>query len=228
MSSLLRPVGHLPASVYWFRRGLLLVVTVVLLVLLVRLIGGGGEDPKNSAATGPDPSASSGPPADPSATPSSTPGSTPTDRPTSGRTTKPTGKPSAPVTPKEVKCTGSDVRVDLIPASRSVASGAALNFAVQLTALRDECKASLDPTVLSLTIASGNDQIWTSTQCEQAIPRSTLVVAKGKVTGATILWNGRRSAPGCLPGQLQAKPGTYVAKAVYDGQASATQAFQIV
>jgi hypothetical protein len=55
-----------------------------------------------------------------------------------------------------------------------------------------------------------------------------LVVAKGKVSGSTVLWNGRRSAPGCLPGQLTAKPGTYVAKAVYDGQASATQAFQIV
>ncbi|WP_112248296.1 hypothetical protein [Kribbella monticola] len=224
MSSLLRPVGHLPASVYWFRRGLLLVVTVVLLVLLVRLFGGGGEDPKNSAATDPGQTPSSGASADPSTTPSSTP----SGRPTAGRATKPTAKSSTPVTPKDVQCTGADVRVDLIPAARNVASGAALNFAVQLTALRDDCKAPLDPTVLSLTIASGNDQIWTSTQCEQAIPRSTLLVAKGKVTGATILWNGRRSAPGCLPGQLQAKPGTYVAKAVYDGQASATQAFQIV
>jgi hypothetical protein len=223
MSSLLRPVGHLPASVYWFRRGLVLVVIVVLLVLLVRLFGGGGEDPKNTAATDPSQTPSSGPSADPS--------TAPTDRPTPGRTTKTTkttGKPSTPTTPKEVKCTGSDVLVDLIPAARSVASGAALNFAIQLTALRDECKASLDPTVLSLTIASGKDQIWTSTHCEQAIPRATLVVAKGKVSGSTVLWNGRRSAPGCLPGQLLAKPGTYVAKAVYDGQASATQAFQIV
>ena len=220
MSSLLRPVGHLPASVYWFRRGLVLVATVVVLVLLVRLFGGGGEDPKNTAATDPGQTPSSGPSADPS--------TTPTDGPTPGRTTKTTKTTGKPTTPKEVKCTGSDVRVDLIPAARSVASGAALNFAIQLTALRDECKASLDPTVLSLTIASGNDQIWTSTQCEQAIPRATLVVAKGKISGSTVLWNGRRSAPGCLPGQLQAKPGTYVAKAVYDGQASATQAFQIV
>jgi hypothetical protein len=219
MSSLLRPVGHLPASVYWFRRGLVLVVTVVLLVLLIRLFGGGGEDPQNTAATDPSQTPSSASSADPSTTP------TPTDQPTPGKTVKTTKKPT---TPKDLKCTGSDVLVDLIPAARTVASGAALNFAIQLTALSDECKASLDPTVLSLTIASGNDQIWTSTQCEQAIPRATLVVAKGKVSGSTVLWNGRRSAPGCLPGQLTAKPGTYVAKAVYDGQASATQAFQIV
>jgi len=221
MSSLLRPVGHLPASVYWFRRGLVVVGTVIVLVLLVNLFGGGGEDPKNTAATDPGQTRSSGSSGGPTTTPPPTPG-----RPTS-KTTKTADKPSAPVTPKDVKCAGSDVRVDLIPAARTVASGAALNFAIQLTALGDECKAELDPTVLSLTIASGKDQIWTSTQCEQSIPRATLVVAKGKVTGSTVLWNGRRSAPGCLPGQLQAKPGTYVAKAVYDGNASATQAFQI-
>jgi hypothetical protein len=227
MSSLLRPVGHLPASVYWFRRGLLLVVTVILLVLLINLFGGGGEDPKNTAATDPTQTPSAGPSGGPSSTPSSTPTDRPTGKQTTGKTGKSTDQPSTPTTPQEKLCAGPDVRVDLIPAARTVASGAALNFAVQLTALGDECKASLDPTVLSLTIASGKDQIWTSTQCEQSVPRTTLFVAKGKVTGATILWNGRRSAPGCLPGQLQAKPGTYVAKAVYDGNASATQAFLI-
>jgi cytoskeletal protein RodZ len=229
MSSLLRPVGHLPASVYWFRRGLVLVATVILLVLLINLFGGGGggQDPKNTAATDPTQTPSAGPSDGPSSTPTSTPTDRPTGKQTIGKTGKTTDKPSASTTPKDLQCAGSDVRVDLIPAARTVASGAALNFAVQLTALGDECKASLDPTVLSLTIASGKDQIWTSTQCEQSVPRTTLVVAKGNVTGATILWNGRRSAPGCLPGQLQAKPGTYVAKAVYDGNASATQAFQI-
>jgi hypothetical protein len=43
-----------------------------------------------------------------------------------------------------------------------------------------------------------------------------------------VLWNGRRSGPGCLPGQPLAKAGTYVAKAVYDGRASTPQAFYIV
>jgi hypothetical protein len=221
MSSLLRPVGHLPASVYWFRRGLVLVVLVVLLVLLGRLFGGGGNggDPQNSAATGPEQTPSSQPTAGPT---------TPSARQSTVRT--PGGSPSAPVTPaapKDLKCTGNDVRVDVLPSSRSVASGTPLNFVVQLTTLRDECKASLDPTVLSVSVVSGKDQIWTTTQCEQVIPRSTLVLAKGKQASSTVPWDGRRSAPGCLPGQLQAKPGTYVAKAVYDGTASAAQAFRI-
>jgi hypothetical protein len=222
MSSLLRPVGHLPASVYWFRRGLVLVVLVVLLVLLGRLFGGGGNggNPQNSAATGPEQTPSSQPTTDPSSTPSTRPSTAPT----------PGGNSSTPVKseqPKDVKCTGNDVRIDLQPSSRSVASGAPLNFVIQLSTLRDECKAMLDPTLLSVSVVSGKDQIWTTVQCEQVIPRATLVLAKGKQSSSTVPWNGRRSAPGCLPGQAPAKPGTYVVKAVYDGQASAGQAVQI-
>ncbi|TWD79821.1 hypothetical protein FB561_0887 [Kribbella amoyensis] len=234
MSSLLRPIGHLPASVYWFRRALLLVVLVVLVVLMARLFGGSGDDQQNAAAGGPEQIPPSSQPPVPSTTPST--GSTPSpDRPGDGRTTA-SGKPSTPVkpsstppaTPKDVQCTGRDVRIDVLPAVRTVTAGGSLNFAVQLSAVRDECKAVIDPTLLSVTITSGQDQIWTTTQCEQAIPRATLVVAKGKDSTSTVLWNGRRSGPGCLPGQPQAKAGTYVAKAVYDGQVSSLQAFYVV
>jgi hypothetical protein len=220
MSSLLRPVGHLPASVYWFRRALVLVVLVVVLVVLVRVIGGGGGDQQNTAAT------------DPAQSPSTQPTVVPTATPTrSGSTTTPTktsetAKTSEP--PKDVKCTGSDVKIDVVPAGRSLAPGAQLSLAIQLSAVGNECKATVDPDRLSVTITSGNDQIWSTTHCAQAIPRATLVLAKGKQSTTTVLWNGRRSGPGCLPGQPQAKPGTYVAKAVYDGRASTEQAFRIV
>jgi hypothetical protein len=106
-------------------------------------------------------------------------------------------------------------------------SGASMNMVVQLSAVDEECKATVDPARLSVTITSGADQIWTTLQCEKAIPKAVLVLAKGKQSTTTVPWDGRRSRPGCLPGQLQAKPGTYVAKAVYDGRASAPQAFQI-
>jgi len=218
MSSLLRPVGHLPAGVYWFRRALVLVVLVVVLVVLVRVIGGGGGDRQNSAATDP----GQGPGTQPTVVPTSTP-SRSTGTKTPGEKTSESSEP-----PKDVKCTGSDVKIDVVPAARSVAPGAQLTFAIQLSAVRDECKAAVDPDRLSLTITSGQDQIWTTTHCAPAIPRATLVLAKGKQSVTNVLWNGRRSGPGCLPGQPQAKPGTYVAKAVYDGRASTAQAFRIV
>jgi hypothetical protein len=211
MSSLLRPVGHLPASVYWFRRGLVLAVLVVLFFLIVRLFGGGGDDPQNTAAADPP---SSAPPATPSTTPT-------TATPTPAKTTSPSPQ-------RDTKCSGSDVRVEVVPANRKIASGSALNFVVRLDAVSDGCKATIDPSALTVTVMSGTDLIWTTTHCGQAIPRATLVVAKGKQATSTVPWNGHRSGPGCLPGQPVAKPGTYVVKADFDDRSSAVQAFQIV
>lgn len=214
MSSLLRPVGHLPGSVYWFRRALVLVVLVALVFVLIRVLGG-GSDPKNSAAAGP----SSGP----TSVPVTTPGEK-TSEP--GKKTSET--PKTTESARDVKCKGDDVTIDVVPASRTLATGNSMPVVIQLSAARDECKAAVDPTELSLTITSGKDQIWTTEHCEKVIPRATLVLAKGKQSSAIVLWDGRRSRPGCLPGQLQAKPGTYVVKAVYDGRASTAQAFTIV
>ena len=216
MSSLLRPVGHLPASVYWFRRGLVLAVLALLLLLVLRLFGGGGgEDPQNTAASGPQQNPTTAPPTAPTTTPTAT--------------EKKSEKPvKTSETPRDTKCEGNDLRVEVLPANRKIVSGSVLNFVVRFDAVSDECKASIDSGALTVTVMSGNDLIWTTTHCGQAIQRTTLVVAKGKQATTTVPWNGRRSGPGCLPGQPAAKPGTYVVKAVFDDRASTVQAFQIV
>ena len=217
MSSLLRPVGHLPASVYWFRRGLVLAVLALLFILILRLFSGGGGDPQNSAASGPQQTPATAPPVTPTATPTDTPTTQTTDE-----------KSTPPPTPRDTKCEGSDVRIETVPANRRINSGSALNFVIRFDAVSDECKAAVDAGTLTVSVTSGNDLIWTTTHCAQAIQRSTLVVAKGKQAASTVAWNGHRSGPGCLPGQPVAKPGTYVVKAVFDGRPSAAQAFQVV
>ncbi|MEI8407555.1 MULTISPECIES: hypothetical protein [unclassified Kribbella] len=218
MSSLLRPVGHLPASVYWFRRGLVLAVLALLLFLVLRLFGG-GEDPQNTAATGPQ--------QDPTTAPTVAPTTTPT---ASGKQTeKKTEKPvKTSETPRDTKCEGNDLKIEALPAARKIVSGSVLNFVIQFEAVSDECKAAIDSGELTVTVMSGNDLIWTTTHCGQAIQRTTLVVAKGKQAATTVPWNGRRSGPGCLPGQPVAKPGTYIVKAVFDDRESTAQAFQVV
>jgi hypothetical protein len=208
MSSLLRPVGHLPASVYWVRRALVLAVLVGLVVLLLRVVGG-GEDPKKSAATTPQPS----PTSSPSGSPSQSAGVTPSS--------------SASQPPKDTHCDGRDVRVSVLPAVRTIASGRPLDLTVRLSAAREQCTAAVDPIRLSVTISSGNDQIWTTSHCRQTIPKATLILAKGKDLTSTVRWDGHRSGPGCLPGQPVAKAGTYVVEAMYDGRASIQQAFRI-
>jgi hypothetical protein len=221
MSSLLRPVGHLPASVYWFRRGLVLAVLVLLFFLVSRLFaGGGGGDANNTAASGPQPNPS-GAPVGPTTTPSTTPKTT-------AKKSEQTTKPTKTSPPADKKCAGSDVTVAVLPASRKITSGSILNFVVRLDAVSDECKATVDASALTVTVLSGTDLIWTTAHCGKAIPAATLVVAKGKQSATTIGWSGQRSGPGCLPGQPVAKPGTYTVKAEFDGRASAAQAFQVV
>jgi hypothetical protein len=219
MSSLLRPVGHLPASVYWFRRGLVLAIVVVLVILISSLFGGGGGDAQNAAATNPQPNPATAPPA-------STPTPTPTveEKPTP----TPTPKPTKTTPPTDLPCKGSDLGINALPANRKIVSGSVLNFVVQLVPLGDGCKAAVGAGMLTVTVTSGKDLIWSTTQCGNVIQNATLVVAKGKQSAVTVPWNGHRSRPGCLPGQPAAKPGTYVVKAEYDGRLSGAQAFQVV
>jgi hypothetical protein len=223
MSSLLRPVGHLPASVYWFRRGLVLAVVVLLVFLLSRLFAGGGDDARNTAATDPQPNPSGAPPATgPSTAPSTGASTTPSRTPTT------TPKPTKTTPPADLTCKGSDLRIDALPGNRKIVSGSVLNFVVQLAPLGDGCKATIGVDTLTVTVMSGKDLIWSTTQCGKAIQPATLVVATGKQSAITVPWNGHRSGPGCLPGQPVAKPGTYVVKAEYDGHLSSAQAFQVV
>lgn len=224
MSSLLRPVGHLPASVYWFRRGLVLAIVVLLVFLIGRLFG--GDDAKNTAATNPDPSAPVVP-ATPTGTPTTTPSKKSEQSEQSGKTETP--KSPARSTPAaDLRCDGSDVKVTALPANRKIVSGSVLSFVVQFAPTGDGCKATVDADRLTVSVTSGNDLIWTTTHCGQSVQAATLVVAKGKQAVITVPWNGHRSGPGCLPGQPVAKPGTYVVKAVYSGRPSAPQAFQVV
>jgi cytoskeletal protein RodZ len=222
MSSLLRPVGHLPASVYWFRRGLVLAVVVVLIILISNLFGGGG-DAQNAAASNPQPNPTTAPPA---SAPSTTPTAATSSKPTKKPTETPTPKPTKTTPPTDLPCKGTDLNVAALPANRKIVSGSMLNFVVQLTPAGDGCKATTDN--LTITVTSGKDLIWSTSQCEKAIQNATLVVAKGKQSAVTVPWDGHRSRPGCLPGQPVAKPGTYVVKAEYAGRQSGAQAFQVV
>ncbi|MFF0265354.1 hypothetical protein [Kribbella sp. NPDC004536] len=223
MSSLLRPVGHLPASVYWFRRGLVLAIVVVLVIVFSSLFGGGGDAGKASASD-PQQDPATAPPA--STTPTTTP--TATTAGTKKPTTTPTPTKTKTTPPTDLPCKASDLNVNALPANRKIVSGSVLNFVVQFVPTGDGCKASIGSDKLTVTVTSGTDLIWSTTQCESAVQNATLVVAKGKQSAVTVPWNGHRSRPGCLPGQPVAKPGTYVVKAEYNGRLSAAQAFQVV
>jgi hypothetical protein len=236
MSSLLRPIGHLPPSVYWVRRALLGVLLLVLVVVLLRVLGG---DPKPAASTGPlstpTPattlsvrSSIAGPPGTSSSGDS---GSTSTSVGTPGGTPTPGADTRSTTAPRRAdgRCTGTSVQVSVVPVARRVSAGRPLNVQVNLSTNRaDGCAATIDPGQLVVTVTSGKDRIWSTAHCGRAIPRATLALSAGKPSTTTVTWDGRRSAANCPANQSMARPGTYVVQATYAGQASTEQAFHVV
>ena len=214
MSSLLHPVGHLPASAYWVRRVLVLAVLTALVVMLFRVFG--IDDPKSTAAPGLAVSPSAGPSGSPP--PSGSP-STPVE--------SSTPVDDDPVEDKDGRCSGADVHIAVAPAARIMPAGRPLNLQVRMSAINSTCTASIDPERLVVTISSGRDRIWTTEHCTRTVARATLVLAAGRDSTTTVGWDGRRSAPNCAQGQQSAKPGTYVVEGRYDGHASAPQAFYL-
>lgn len=219
MSSLLQPVGHLPASVYWVRRAVVLALLLILIVLLFRVVG--GEDPQ--------PAASGGPVESPSGT---TPTPTPAPEPSASASpggSATTSSPSRAPHKDDGRCSATSVRVQVLPAARRVATGRPMNLQVQLTTpRRDGCSAVVDATRLVVSITSGKDRIWTSAHCVKSVQRATFALSSGKASNTTVAWNGRRSAAGCPATASVAKPGTYVVQGVYDGRPSTPQEFLVV
>ena len=230
MSSLLRPVGDLPPSVYWVRRALLAAAAILVLVLLSRMLGGGDQKPTAASAPADTPSVpvsvsedSAGPPGTLTSTPApSTPAGTATSKP-------PSVKPTSAKPVDDGRCAAGSVRVSVAPTARQVSAGRPLNVQVSLsTARADGCAAAVDPARLVVTVTSGKDRIWTTAHCGKAIARATLALAAGKPSTSTVTWDGRRSAAKCPAGQATARPGTYVVQAAYAGTLSTLQAFRVV
>jgi hypothetical protein len=224
MSSLLRPIGDLPPSVYWVRRVLLALAAIVVAVVAFRVLGGG--DPSPAASTGPIQSPTTSPTStlpvsDASTGPPATVGTSGSETPANTTSTTPQRD--------DGRCAAGAVRVSVVPVVRTVSVGRPLNLHISLsTARADGCAATVDAERLVVTVKSGNDRIWTSSHCVKAIPEATLALAAGKPSTTTVTWDGRRSVASCPANQAAAKPGTYVVQAVYSGQLSSQQAFRVV
>jgi hypothetical protein len=190
----LHPVGPLPASTYWRRRLVLLAVLLVLLVLARSCVSGGGQTPASGPGASPTPTARTTSSATPRQTPRQTPRPTPT---------RPTGT-----------ATCADARLQLTTESDAgeYRVGATPRFTVTVRNTGSvACRRDLGP--LEVVVKSGNDRIWSSTDCA---PKATTAVQRlgpGASLQTTKTWDGKRSAPGCQGTRTEAKPGTYTVRA---------------
>ncbi|HEY0215078.1 MAG TPA: hypothetical protein VGC57_01655, partial [Cellulomonas sp.] len=170
---------------YWVRRVVVLVALVAVVALVVvglKALTGGGGD---AAET-----------------------------PTGGQSTAPATDPETTAADQGTPaCDAATLGVTLAADATSYPSGALPVFTVTLVNNgADACLVDAGDAQRSLSITSGSDRIWVSTDCvaADAAPLQ-LLLGSGQSDERQVQWDRNRSAEGCPADQEAARPGTYQA-----------------
>jgi hypothetical protein len=172
----MQPVGPLPASTYWRRRGVLLLV--VLLVLLVgKSCVGGGDSPKKKTSGTPKPAASA------------TVRPTTSAKPTVAATTPP------PVTAIGT-CKNTDLKLTGTTDLESYKPGTTPRFTLSIQNVgAAACNVDLGTGAVELLVFSGAVRQWSSDDCNSS---------KGKAI-TRLAVNGKQTVTGSWPGSSRSK-----------------------
>jgi hypothetical protein len=195
MGSVTHPRGRLPRRVYWVRRSVVLGVALAMVFGIGKLVGGTGEDPGGSDIEA----------------------STSSAQQTAPRASGPIGpvapskqprtKGKAPLLPPSGEC--RDDEVSVLPSVPRAWGGQPIVIRLALQSLQPACTFEVSPKSVVVKITSGDDRIWSSQDCPEAVKESEVVVRSGVPTYVNVVWSGRRSEAGC-PGQTYwALPGFY-------------------
>ena len=208
--------GPLPARVYWVRRLMVLGIATLLVVGIAKMLGGSSDGKSGDTAhNGADTSAATGGP---------TSGSTMTGGPMTGDPTTygPSGgatagghhrrnaadDPVTPVTMPSGPCAASDVAIT--PSVPKPIAGRDISLVLDVSSLNTPaCTWKLSGKTIALKITSGNDLIWTTSDCARVVPTRDLVLRQSQPTRVELTWDARRSEPGCPVRTEWALPGTY-------------------
>jgi hypothetical protein len=225
MSSVTRPLGPLPARVYWTRRLILLALVFVLVFGVARLLGGGGGNGPSArpvaAGASSTPTSSKSPTTSPSTPVATAPtvSSSPTATNSVGAAAKKaTASPSGTALPAPSgPCSVNDLVVT--PAIKNQAhAGKPVTFEMQLkTKSTPACTFRAGADAMVVKITSGSDRIWSTQDCPKAIPTRSVVVRKDTPATVDVTWNGMRSDSTCSRATSWAQPGYYHAMAAVYG-----------
>lgn len=222
MSSVTNPRGPLPSRVYWFRRLLAVGLALALVFAVSRLFAGDAqqsETPTARPAAAAPGSASAGLRPSASALPTQGPTREPDDEigKKDEKTKTPLAIPSGP-------CDDADVKVTPLVDDQAYAVHD-VTITLNLSTLESPaCTWDVSAESVVLKVTSGTDPIWTTQDCQGAIPDQSVVVRKDHTTQVEVSWSGQRSDDGCTTAPTWALPGFYHASsAAYGGEPEAVQ-----
>ena len=209
MSAVTRPLGPLPARVYWTRRAALAGIFVLLVFGTGRVLGGGSDasseagEVATQVAAQPALTATTG-------TPSATatgdrPG---TDDPTAnGTSTQEATRTSTPLPAPDGPCESDSVRVQ--PVVEDARAGADVPLILELTSPKAACTWRVSPTSVVVRITSGSDFIWSTQDCPKALATQDVVVRRETPARVRLTWPARRSDDECSNQAGWVGPGWY-------------------
>jgi len=188
--------------------------------LALALVGCGSDDDGGDAAST---SESASPSQDASSEPTDEPTDDATDGPSEGASAGPTVQPPAE---PEGECADGDVLVE--PEVFRPAEGNKVLIGLDVTTRETPaCTWDVSADSLTMSITSGDDDIWSTRQCPAAVPVREAVVRSTKPTRVVVEWSGRRADDECSEGTDWALPGFYnVESAALAGEPASVQ-FQL-
>lgn len=192
----MHPVGPQSPKVYWRRRLAVLIVLAIILILavwgIIAIVGAVGGGSGGAAAP-----------------------AAPTSEAT---TTETAANSSAAASVPEAGgiCTDADVDVLASSDARTYRVGDTAQIGMTITNKGAQpCRMDVGSAALTIIVKSGNDQIWSSDDCQTDSQSNVVSITPQQDMESSVPWPTARSGPGCKTGFASLKPGTYlvVAKA---------------
>ena len=138
------------------------------------------------------------------------PTSQPTRRPTKTRETQtPLAEPTGPCDPSQV-----DMEIDVSDSVVGKTNVATLILSSTDTAA---CTLAITPDSLVTRVTSGNDVVWSSSDCPQEVLAKEIVVRADPPSAYQFVWDGSRSTAECRAAGTPPDPGGYWVEAAVVG-----------
>ncbi|SNS68114.1 hypothetical protein SAMN06893096_106183 [Geodermatophilus pulveris] len=224
---MLRPVGPLPAAVYWRRRLLVLLLVVAVLGgggwLLVAALGGTPGRAATATAAATPQAAATGPPALERVLPSVAGVRTPTPAP------EPPAEPApAPTQTPGGPCSDDSIELE-VRGPAGAPAGSKPTFELVVTNVSPvPCVRVLDERLQEvLMLDAAGRRVWGSNDCFPGDGTETRTLAPGESVTAALVWGGRTSEPSCTTPRTTPQPGDYLLRGRLDTEVSPDVPFTI-
>jgi hypothetical protein len=138
--------------------------------------------------------------------------------------------PSAPVASPAATagCEDSDVVVRAETDAPAYGSGENPTLILEVANKgKSPCEVNVGTDAMEFLVTSGDDRIFSSTDCQVDAEPLMMTLEPGKSEQARFTWERNRTAPGCTSVEANPQPGTYVLTTKLDKKSSKKTVFEL-